>query len=69
MPIYEFECSKCKNVFEALFTSRDDKVKVACPVCNSKRTKKLMSTFGGKFGNASSGGGCNTCAATSCGTT
>jgi len=69
MPIYEFECGKCKNVFETLFTSRDDMSKVACPACNSKKTKKLMSTFGGKIGSTSSGGGCGTCAATSCGPT
>ena len=69
MPIYEFECGKCKNVFEILFTSRDDKTSVSCPACKSKKTKKLLSTFGGKVGNTSAGGGCNTCAATSCGPT
>jgi len=68
MPIYEFECSKCKDVFEVLFRS-SDKMIASCPECKSKKTKRLMSVFGGKIGTTSAGGGCSTCAATSCSTT
>ena len=65
MPIYEFECGKCKNVFEVLCRT-SDKMIAYCPACKSKKTKKRMSVFGGKVGNTSAGGGCGTCAATSC---
>ena len=43
MPIYEYKCSKCSAVFEALV--RGDE-KPACPECGSKRLKKLVSVFG-----------------------
>ena len=66
MPIYEFECSKCKNIFEILFRSSDEETGVSCPACKSKKTKKLLSIFGGKVGNTSAGGSCGSCAATSC---
>ena len=66
MPIYEFECSKCKNIFEVLFRSSAENVNEPCPACKSKRTRRLMSIFGGKIGNTSVGGGCSSCAATSC---
>jgi putative FmdB family regulatory protein len=62
MPIYEFQCKKCKNEFEVLFRSNDEKLTVLCPACKSKKTQRLMSAFaGGKSG-------CNSCATTSCST-
>ena len=66
MPIYEFECKKCGHVFETLFYSLRDKQQVACPSCQSKKTARLMSMFGGKIGNTSSGSGCTSCSTTSC---
>jgi putative FmdB family regulatory protein len=68
MPIFEFKCRKCRENFEVLFRSRDEKVSVACPKCGSAKTDRLMSAFAGKIGNTSAGGaGCGSCAATSCG--
>jgi putative FmdB family regulatory protein len=67
MPIFEYKCRKCKRTFEVLFRSRDEKVTVTCPECGSVRTERLMSAFSGKIGNTSTGGGCGSCAATSCG--
>lgn len=72
MPIYEYKCDKCKNEFEVLFRSMSEEKKVACPACKSKKTRKLMSTFGGKVGDkllASSSSDCGTCSSTSCSTT
>jgi putative FmdB family regulatory protein len=66
MPIYEFACGKCKHTFEVL-CRMSDTATPACPQCTSKKTRKLMSVFGGKVGNTSAGGGCGTCSATSCG--
>jgi len=43
MPIYEYKCSKCSAVFEALVRGNE---KPVCPECGSKRLKKLVSVFG-----------------------
>ncbi|HOD29966.1 MAG TPA: zinc ribbon domain-containing protein [Syntrophales bacterium] len=69
MPIYEFECKKCKNVFEVLFRPGEAQTGAPCPACHSRRTKRLMSAFAGKIGNTAGGAGCGTCSATSCGPT
>jgi putative FmdB family regulatory protein len=68
MPIYEYRCRKCGEVFEFLFRNREGKITVACPKCKSTRTQRLMSAFAGKIGNTTAGGAsCGSCAATSCG--
>lgn len=41
MPIYEYECSKCKEVFEILHKIDED-CKVACPKC-LEPARKLIS--------------------------
>ena len=66
MPFYEFRCTKCRHVFEELFFSIGEKRAVICPKCKSKKTKRMMSVFGGRVGSASAGGGCGTCASTTC---
>jgi putative FmdB family regulatory protein len=60
MPIYEFKCKKCKNIFEELIFSSADEKNTTCPKCGSKKNEKLMSVFaGGKSG-------CSSCTSTSC---
>ena len=66
MPIYEFRCTKCSQVFEEIFFSIGEKRTVICPKCKSGKTKRMMSVFGGRAGNSPSGGGCGTCSATTC---
>ncbi|RPI79992.1 MAG: zinc ribbon domain-containing protein [Desulfobacteraceae bacterium] len=74
MPIYEFTCTKCKNQFEYLVFGNDKDI--ACPDCQSKKVKRLMSACrhksGGRGGDyapaASSGGGCAGCGGGSCST-
>jgi len=41
MPIYEYECGRCKEVFE-IFHKIDEECKVACPKCLGP-AKKLIS--------------------------
>ena len=41
MPIYDFKCSKCGEIFEAFVSSPNNKPK--CPVCGSEDTEKLFS--------------------------
>lgn len=51
MPCYEFECKKCKKVYEEI-TSYDetDKYKgVQCPDCGSKSKRRLMSVCSFQF--------------------
>jgi putative FmdB family regulatory protein len=43
MPIYEYECSGCGQVFEALVLPRAEPT---CPSCHSTALKRLPSLFG-----------------------
>ena len=42
MPIYEFKCSGCDEVFEVLVLRPIDR-KESCPNCGSAETEKLLS--------------------------
>ncbi|OAQ20785.1 FmdB family zinc ribbon protein [Thermosulfurimonas dismutans] len=71
MPIYEFECEACGEVFEELvFGGKIEGIK--CKKCQSEKVKKLMSACGfkseGKFVSTASGGACSGCAGGSCST-
>lgn len=71
MPIYEYQCEKCSEEFECLVFGSE---KPACPSCDCKKTRRLMSACG--FVSKGSGGetvsssasssACGSCAATSC---
>jgi len=43
MPIYEFRCLKCGDVFEILFKSASDEQKLVCPKCNSEELERVLS--------------------------
>ena len=43
MPIYEYKCSDCGNIFEILTTSSDNAEKVHCNKCNSDDVTKIIS--------------------------
>ncbi len=42
MPIFEFECKKCKHQFEELVLSSNESAP-KCPKCQHKRVSKLIS--------------------------
>jgi len=44
MPIYEYECKKCRRRFEHLLKSARA-VPDACPYCGGKKLEKLFSGF------------------------
>ncbi len=48
MPLYDFECKKCEKKFEEVFPSfasyEEQKSKMKCPHCKSKRIEKLISS-------------------------
>ena len=43
MPIYEFRCLECSNVFELLELTKKDKKGMKCPHCNSPEVERLLS--------------------------
>ncbi len=68
MPIFEFQCEECGEVFEELVLG--DKIKdVKCKKCGSSKVTKLISQVAfrseGKF-VSTSGGGCSVCSGGSC---
>lgn len=56
MPIYEFNCAKCKKTFESLVMKKADERGVKCPKCGNKKVTRAMSrtthqpNFGGDSG-------------------
>jgi DNA-directed RNA polymerase subunit RPC12/RpoP len=53
MAFYEFECKKCKKIYEELcsYDSTGKYPDVRCPHCNSKSKTKLMSACSYTFAN------------------
>jgi putative FmdB family regulatory protein len=43
MPIYEYECRRCKEIFE-IFHKIDENCKVACPKCLGPAKKLISAT-------------------------
>ena len=43
MPIYEYQCSRCTNVFELLH-KMDEDCKVVCPKCMAPAKKMISAT-------------------------
>ncbi len=68
MPIFEFQCEECGEVFEELVFS--EKEEVVCRKCQSPKVKKLISRVafkcGAKFTGTSSGGSCQGCKGGNC---
>jgi len=68
MPIYEYACNACSEVFAFLKWANAADEDTACPKCGSKDIKKLISSFscsptsdsgstsGGSFSGFSGGG-------------
>ncbi len=44
MPIFEYQCLDCKNNFEILHLTKENKEEIICPKCNSQKYKKLISS-------------------------
>ncbi len=58
MPIFEYRCEKCGDVFDHFFRSLEEESRfsMACPRCGSDRLRKLVSAFGLGSGAGDSGG-------------
>ena len=44
MPIYEFRCEGCGEVFELLAMSKNDQVEAKCPHCDSVEISRVLSS-------------------------
>jgi len=58
VPIYEYECRKCKERFEVIQRISDDATDLQCPKCGADKVKKVLSGFfstSGKSPSASCG--------------
>lgn len=56
MPIYEFRCLECSQVFELLVMGTEDGAEVACPHCDSRQFERLMSAAGHQVRSGGAGG-------------
>ncbi|MDF1536060.1 MAG: zinc ribbon domain-containing protein [bacterium] len=51
MPLYEFECKKCRRPFDKVMSIREMETgQVECPRCGSDDVLKLISSGGIKIG-------------------
>ncbi len=47
MPIYEYKCEICQQIFENfVFSSADKKKDIRCPKCGDKRVRPMVSMTG-----------------------
>jgi len=46
MPIYEYLCKDCRNLFEKILTLAEyDREPIACPKCGSKNVEQELTAF------------------------
>lgn len=45
MPIYEYECDKCREKFEKMRSFSDDDKDLKCPKCGAEHPKRSISLF------------------------
>jgi putative FmdB family regulatory protein len=76
MPLYEYVCADCGLKFEKLRPMSQMNEPIACVQCGSSQTCRAISLFsaiskgsdGGSRTISGTGGGCASCAGTSCAT-
>lgn len=55
MPIYEFRCVECGNIFEVLFRKPDEEVNIECPKCKSGSFERVISRTNYVMGSGKGG--------------
>lgn len=66
MPIFEYKCNDCGKKFDILHKSSANLEEVVCPECQSKNSKKLLSSFSASMGGSSSFSSGSSCSDGSC---
>jgi len=54
MPIFEFRCLACGNLFEKLFLDQEEKVEIKCPQCGSDSFDRVISRTNYAIGSSKS---------------
>jgi len=54
MPIYEFRCDACQQVFEHLTLSRQEAAEIRCPSCGAEELSRVMSSCASVMGDSAS---------------
>lgn len=44
MPIYEFKCLECENIFEFLLINPGETLEMKCAKCSSEKIERVLST-------------------------
>ncbi len=57
MPIYEFRCQACQELFELLIMNADEQVEIACPKCGADTFERVLSTTSYAVADGPVGGG------------
>ena len=57
MPIYEYRCNGCGEVFEQLVMGSDTGESDPCPCCGAKDTGRILSTFSRASSESGDGSG------------
>ena len=55
MPIFEFRCAECDEVFEKLFMNSDDKTDMTCPNCKAETIERVVSATNYAIGTGPGG--------------
>ena len=50
MPIYEYRCSNCGNIFEMMRPASEADSPARCPSCGKEESQRLVSAFASKTG-------------------
>ncbi len=68
MPLYEFKCGECGEVFEVLLKMSERDTSPRCPSCGCGTTERLVSVCASRCsGGAGQGqGSCTSCSGGSC---
>ena len=53
MPIFEFKCLKCQDVFELLVINTNEEIELTCPTCKSEKFERIISTTNYTMGKSS----------------
>lgn len=59
MPIYEYKCKKCGEIFEQFQSIGASNENLACPKCGTKRPERIFSAFSSS-GSGSYSSSCST---------
>ncbi len=58
MPIYEYQCRKCGEIFEKIQKVDEKEDSLTCPYCGEEKPERLLSGFSSSKGSESATSSC-----------